>query len=156
MDVSRIRALRGPNLWSRQTAIEAVVAVQQVQGAYLEPDAARQAAALWQPLAPTPAGQPSLAGLSRYCRQVAQQFNLQGRSLVNNGGELLSQQGMLLNLTGAFDNTSGKVSSVKVVSSQLASPELEKKLVARLKSLNFGSRDLARTTTKWAVAFLPQ
>ena len=26
MDVSRIRALRGPNLWSRQTAIEAVVA----------------------------------------------------------------------------------------------------------------------------------
>jgi len=28
MDVSRIRALRGPNLWSRQTAIEAVVACQ--------------------------------------------------------------------------------------------------------------------------------
>ena len=25
MDVSRIRALRGPNLWSRHTAIEAVV-----------------------------------------------------------------------------------------------------------------------------------
>ncbi|MFM2262414.1 MAG: hypothetical protein RI959_1090, partial [Pseudomonadota bacterium] len=25
MDVSRIRALRGPNLWSRYTAIEAVV-----------------------------------------------------------------------------------------------------------------------------------
>lgn len=57
----------------------AVVAVQQVLGAYLEPDAARQAAALWQPLPPTSAGQPSLAGLSRYCRQVAQQFNLQGR-----------------------------------------------------------------------------
>jgi len=57
----------------------AIVAVQQVLGAYLEPDAARQAATLWQPLAPTPAGQPSLAGLSRYCRQVAQQFNLQGR-----------------------------------------------------------------------------
>ena len=51
---------------------------------------------------------------------------------------------------------SGKVSSVKVVSSQLAAPELEKKLVARLKSLNFGSCDVARTTTKWAVAFLPQ
>ena len=47
----------------------AVVAVQQVLGAYLEPDAARQAAALWQPLPPTAAGQPSLAGLSRYCRQ---------------------------------------------------------------------------------------
>ncbi|MBP7547741.1 MAG: AgmX/PglI C-terminal domain-containing protein [Corallincola sp.] len=51
---------------------------------------------------------------------------------------------------------SGKVSSVKVVSSQLAAPELEKKLVARRKSLNFGSRDVASTTTKWAVAFLPQ
>ena len=25
MEVSRIRALRGPNLWSRHTAIEAVV-----------------------------------------------------------------------------------------------------------------------------------
>jgi cyanophycin synthetase len=25
MDVSRIRALRGPNLWSRHTAIEAIV-----------------------------------------------------------------------------------------------------------------------------------
>ena len=25
MDITRIRALRGPNLWSRQTAIEAVV-----------------------------------------------------------------------------------------------------------------------------------
>lgn len=57
----------------------AIAAVQQVLGAYLEPEAARQAAALWQPLSPTSAGQPSLAGLSRYCRQVAQQFNLQGR-----------------------------------------------------------------------------
>ncbi|MEY4909186.1 MAG: cyanophycin synthetase protein, partial [Pseudomonadota bacterium] len=25
MDVSRIRALRGPNLWSRHTAVEAIV-----------------------------------------------------------------------------------------------------------------------------------
>ena len=25
MEVSRIRALRGPNLWSRQTSIEAIV-----------------------------------------------------------------------------------------------------------------------------------
>lgn len=57
----------------------AIAAVQQVLGTYLEPEAARQAAALWQPLHATSAGQPSLAGLSRYCRQVAQQFNLQGR-----------------------------------------------------------------------------
>ena len=26
MKVSRVRALRGPNLWSRQTALEAIVA----------------------------------------------------------------------------------------------------------------------------------
>lgn len=45
-------------------------------GAYLEPGLARQAAELWQPLG---AGQSALSGLSRYCRQVAQQFNLQGR-----------------------------------------------------------------------------
>ena len=57
----------------------ATAAVQQVLGAYLEPEAARQAAALWQPMAASPAGSPSLSGLSRYCRQVAQQFNLQGR-----------------------------------------------------------------------------
>lgn len=57
----------------------AIEAVQQVLVAHLEPDAARQAAALWQPLSATPAGPPSLAGLSRYCRLVAQQFNLQGR-----------------------------------------------------------------------------
>lgn len=57
----------------------AIAAVQQVLGAYLDPEAARQAAALWQPLQAATAGQPSLAGLSRYCRQVAQQFNLQGR-----------------------------------------------------------------------------
>lgn len=57
----------------------AIEAVQQVLVAYLEPDAARQAAALWQPLSATPAGPPSLAGLSRYCRLVAQQFTLQGR-----------------------------------------------------------------------------
>ena len=49
-----------------------------------------------------------------------------------------------------------RMSDWQAVSSQLASPELEKKLVARLKSLNFGNRDVARTTTKWAVAFLPQ
>jgi len=45
-------------------------------GAYLEPLQARQAAELWQPLG---AGQSTLSGLSRYCRQVAQQFNLEGR-----------------------------------------------------------------------------
>jgi len=31
MKVSRIRALRGPNLWSRQTAIEAIVSCGQTE-----------------------------------------------------------------------------------------------------------------------------
>jgi cyanophycin synthetase len=29
MEVSRIRALRGPNLWSRHTAIEAIVSCEE-------------------------------------------------------------------------------------------------------------------------------
>ena len=33
MEVSRIRALRGPNLWSRHTAIEAIVACDEVERA---------------------------------------------------------------------------------------------------------------------------
>lgn len=51
---------------------------------------------------------------------------------------------------------SGKIGNAKIVSSELASPELEKKLLARIKLLDFGARDVARTTTKWAVSFLPQ
>ena len=31
MEVSRIRALRGPNLWSRHTALEAIVACSAVE-----------------------------------------------------------------------------------------------------------------------------
>ncbi|MEK8087300.1 hypothetical protein WNB94_12830 [Aquabacterium sp. A3] len=51
-------------------------AVRWALAAYLSPQQVQQAAALWQPVAP---GASSLAGLSRYCREVARQFNLQGR-----------------------------------------------------------------------------
>jgi hypothetical protein len=45
--------------------------------AYLRPSQAREAAALWQPPS---AGQTSATvGLSRYCRNVAKQFDLQGK-----------------------------------------------------------------------------
>jgi len=44
--------------------------------AYLDPADAQQAATLWQPMA---AGSSGLAGLSRFCRDVAQRFDLQGR-----------------------------------------------------------------------------
>jgi cyanophycin synthetase len=33
MDISRIRALRGPNLWSRHTAIEAIVTCDEAEHA---------------------------------------------------------------------------------------------------------------------------
>jgi len=54
----------------------ALDAVRWALGSYLDPHDAQQAAALWQPMAP---GQSSLVGLSRFCRNVAQRFNLQGR-----------------------------------------------------------------------------
>lgn len=44
--------------------------------AYLDPTDAQQAATLWQPMT---AGSSGLAGLSRFCRDVAQRFDLQGR-----------------------------------------------------------------------------
>jgi len=54
----------------------ALDAVRWALGTYLDPQDAQQAATLWQPMAP---GQSSLVGLSRFCRNVAQRFNLQGR-----------------------------------------------------------------------------
>ena len=63
---------------SSMTDIEPVAlqALMLALGAYLSPERARQAAALWQ--GPSPQGS-ALAGLSRYCRQVAREFDLQGR-----------------------------------------------------------------------------
>lgn len=53
-----------------------VAALRWALAAYLAPQDAHAAALQWQPTAP---GASTLAGLSRYCRAVAQQFNLQGR-----------------------------------------------------------------------------
>lgn len=65
----------------RQTLIlasdmPALEAVRWALAAYLSPQDVQRAAALWQPSAP---GSSSMAGLSRYCREVGRQFNLQGR-----------------------------------------------------------------------------
>jgi hypothetical protein len=46
-------------------------------GAYLGADAVAQAVAMWSP--PVGAQSSALAGLSRYCRAVARQFNLPGK-----------------------------------------------------------------------------
>lgn len=53
-----------------------VAALRWALAAYLAPQDAHDAALQWQPSAP---GASTLAGLSRYCRTVAQQFDLKGR-----------------------------------------------------------------------------
>lgn len=50
---------------------------------------------------------------------------------------------------------SGEVSNCVIVSSELNDPKLERKLVARMKFLDFGAEDVSVTVTRWAVDFLP-
>ncbi len=50
---------------------------------------------------------------------------------------------------------SGAVSSVKLVSSELNNPTLERKLIARVKLINFGAEEVARTTVNYSFDFLP-
>ena len=50
---------------------------------------------------------------------------------------------------------SGKVSSIRLMSSQLNDPALEKKLLARVKGINFGPEDVATTTLNYTFDFLP-
>lgn len=50
---------------------------------------------------------------------------------------------------------SGAVSSCRIVSSELADADLERKLVARLKLLNFGAASVAQYKSRWEVNFLP-
>lgn len=50
---------------------------------------------------------------------------------------------------------SGAVSSCRIVSSELGDSELERKLVARLKLLNFGAASVAQYKSRWEVNFLP-
>lgn len=50
---------------------------------------------------------------------------------------------------------SGAVSSCRIVSSELGDADLERKLVARLKMLNFGAAAVAQYKSRWEVNFLP-
>ena len=50
---------------------------------------------------------------------------------------------------------SGEVLDCKVVSSELKAPELEKKLLGRIKSFDFGAKDVDQLTITWPVDFLP-
>lgn len=50
---------------------------------------------------------------------------------------------------------SGKVSSCKVVSSELNDEELERKLAARIAMINFGAEAVPAVTVKWPLNFMP-
>ncbi|MDH3715867.1 MAG: TonB family protein, partial [Gammaproteobacteria bacterium] len=50
---------------------------------------------------------------------------------------------------------SGKVTSVKLVSSELSSPKLERKLVARIKLIDFGQKEVETVTTTLPIDFFP-
>jgi hypothetical protein len=50
---------------------------------------------------------------------------------------------------------SGKVSAIKVITNELSDPELEKKLMARIRMIDFGAKSVATTTLKYSFDFLP-
>ncbi len=49
----------------------------------------------------------------------------------------------------------GQVTDLRIVSSELRSSELEQKLLARIKSFDFGAKDVDFITVTWPVDFLP-
>jgi periplasmic protein TonB len=50
----------------------------------------------------------------------------------------------------------GVISSAKILSSSLGDKKLERKLMARLKLINFGAQSVGATTTNWSIDFLPR
>jgi len=51
--------------------------------------------------------------------------------------------------------SSGKVSSASIVSSDLNDPALERKLLSRIRLINFGKQDVLQTTLNYDMDFLP-
>ncbi|WP_308365051.1 MULTISPECIES: AgmX/PglI C-terminal domain-containing protein [unclassified Microbulbifer] len=49
----------------------------------------------------------------------------------------------------------GSVSGIKLVSSELNSPDLERKLLARIRLINFGAANVDRATLNYSIDFLP-
>jgi TonB family protein len=49
----------------------------------------------------------------------------------------------------------GQVTDLRIVSSELKSAELERKLLARIKQFDFGAKDVDAITVTWPVDFLP-
>ena len=50
---------------------------------------------------------------------------------------------------------SGAVSDCEIISSELGDSELERKIVSRVKLLNFGSKDVPVYTIKYPLTFYP-
>jgi TonB family protein len=50
---------------------------------------------------------------------------------------------------------SGQVLGVRVINSELKTPELEAKLLARIRQFDFGARDVEQMVVTWPVDFLP-
>lgn len=50
---------------------------------------------------------------------------------------------------------SGEVVDCKILSSELKAPELERKLLARIKQFDFGAKDVDQLVISWPVDFLP-
>jgi TonB family protein len=50
---------------------------------------------------------------------------------------------------------SGQVIDLRIVSSELKAPELERKLLARIRQFDFGAKDVDLMTVTWPVDFLP-
>ena len=49
----------------------------------------------------------------------------------------------------------GEVLAARVVSSELHAPELEAKLLARIRQFDFGAKDVDQMVVTWPVDFLP-
>ncbi len=49
----------------------------------------------------------------------------------------------------------GQVTDLRIVSSELKSTDLERKLLARIKQFDFGAKDVDAITVTWPVDFLP-
>ena len=50
---------------------------------------------------------------------------------------------------------SGSVTDVSIVSSELSAPELEAKLLRRIRMFDFGAKDVSVTTTTKPIDFFP-
>jgi periplasmic protein TonB len=50
---------------------------------------------------------------------------------------------------------SGQLDGVRIISSELKAEELEKKLLARIRSFDFGAKDVDQMVVTWPLDFLP-